>query len=174
MNTFTKYAAITISFFISVQVAAQTPSGGREAIVKEINEAIWKPFISSFNQNDVDAFMAVHSKDVIRSPRDSRTIFGYDEYTRQLKASKAPGPSKVKRSIELRFSERTVSNDFAIDIGVYKVTMQRLNQNPESYYGKFMVVIRKESGKWKILVDTDSSDEGKVGEQDFLQCKPME
>jgi hypothetical protein len=37
----------------------------------EINEQVWKPFIRSFNDRDAKSFLAVHSKDVMRAPRDS-------------------------------------------------------------------------------------------------------
>jgi hypothetical protein len=36
------------------------------------------------------------------------------------------------------------------------------------------VALRKEKGVWKILVDTDSSENNTVGEKDFLAAKPME
>ncbi len=41
------------------------------------------------------------------------------------------------------------------------------------YFGRFHVVLRKENSIWKILVDTDSSENGTISEKDFLAAKPI-
>ena len=49
----------------------------------EINEQLWKPFIKNFNEGNTTGFMAVHSKDAVRSPRDQKAIWNWEEYNRQ-------------------------------------------------------------------------------------------
>src|SRR4051812_9272099 len=75
---------------------------------QEINEQVWKPFIKSFNDRDTKAFMAVHSDEVIRSPRDDKAVWNKATYYEQQKKGddreKASG--KSKRILELHFTER--------------------------------------------------------------------
>lgn len=138
---------------------------------KEINEQVWKPFIKSFNENNTAGFMAVHSKNVVRSPRDSKNVWNWDEYNQQQAlGDKEDLQAKRKRILELRFTERIANKDVAIEVGVYKTSYGE-NQN---YYGRFHVVLKKENGIWKILVDTDSTEGGTIGEKEFVAAQPLQ
>jgi ketosteroid isomerase-like protein len=44
----------------------------------------------------------------------------------------------------------------------------------QSLYGRFHVVLRKENGVWKILVDKDSSEGRSIDETDYVAAKAME
>jgi ketosteroid isomerase-like protein len=154
--------------FTVIQVFAQDE---RQAV----NEQIWRPFIDSFNNRDTKKFMDVHSKDVVRSPRDSKKVIGWDEYYKQMeRGDKSENASKSKRILELRFTERIYGQDKAIEVGVYKTTYVRADGITQSFYGRFHCVHRKENGVWKILVDTDSSEKGTISEKDFLEASAME
>ena len=138
-------------------------------IQSEINTQVWKPFIKSFNDRDTDLFMSVHSKEVVRSPRDSKAVWNWDQYYRQqLEGDKRERSEQSRRSLELRFTERVANENLAVEVGVYKTSYVNKAGKAQSYYGRFHVVLRKESGTWKILVDTDSSEGGQIGEKDFL------
>jgi len=142
---------------------------------KEINDQVWKPFMSTFAARDTKGFMAVHSKDLIRAPRDSKTISSFDEYWKSNEAGDKRGSeNKTTRSIALRFIERITSATQAYEVGIYKVTVKQPDQEARQYYGKFHVVLRKENGIWKILVDSDSSEGGTINEDSFLKAEAME
>lgn len=142
---------------------------------QEINEQVWKPFIKAFNENDTKAFMAVHSKDVVRSPRDAKAVWNWDQYfEQQERGDKADKASNRKRSLELRFTERISSQDQAVQVGIYKTTYINPDGITRSFYGRFHVVLRKEDGTWKILVDTDSSENNSISEKDYLAAAAME
>jgi len=142
---------------------------------KEINEQVWKPFIEGFTNGDTDQFLSVHSKDLVRSSRDSRTIETWDQYYAGTKASNERRKSSDRKSqIELRFTERIATPDNAIDVGIYKTTSSSSDGKQRSFYGRFHVVLRRESGTWKILVDMDSSEGGTISEKEFAVAKPME
>ena len=55
----------TITFLI-VLLSFQFTNAQSDSLQKQINEQVWKPFISSFNSSDNEGLKAVHSKDVIR------------------------------------------------------------------------------------------------------------
>jgi hypothetical protein len=140
-----------------------------------INNDVWKPFIKSFNEFDTDAFLAVHSHDLVRSARDAKTILNWQNYYNEQKANNAKSKaSGIRRTIELRFTERIASQDQAIDVGIYKTTAINSKGESSSFYGRFHVALRKENGIWKILVDTDSSEGGTVTETDFIKAQPLE
>jgi ketosteroid isomerase-like protein len=142
---------------------------------QEINEQVWKPFIKSFNEYDTKGFMAVHSKDVIRSSRDSKMVLNWDEYFSQQEKGDLQGNSSgSKRQLELRFNERLASKDQAVEVGVYKTTSIKKDGIAKSFYGRFHVVLRKENGTWKILVDTDSSEGNSITEKEFLEAIALE
>jgi ketosteroid isomerase-like protein len=163
-----KKAIVLVFLFFVTHAYSQTSQ-------QEINEQEWEPFISSFNERDTKGFMAVHSKDVVRSARDSKTILNWEEYNAQSeKWDQLDKKSQSKRRLELRFTERIANKNQAIDVGIYKTTYIQPDGKTRSFFGKFHVVLRKENGVWKILVDTDSSENNTIAEKDFLAAAAME
>jgi ketosteroid isomerase-like protein len=145
-----------------------------QEVQKEINEQVWKPFIKNFNEHNTSGFMTVHSKDVTRSPRDSKSVWNWEEYNKeQATGDQQDIKEKRKRTLELRFTERINSKDRAIDVGIYKTSYLLQNGSKQDYFGRFHVVLRKEKGVWKILVDTDSSEGNRIGEKEFLSALPF-
>jgi ketosteroid isomerase-like protein len=141
---------------------------------KVINDQVWKPFIKTFNDFDDNGFMALHSKDVVRALRDDGRVMGYDEYAAiEASDNHTAKLNKSTRKIELRFTERWINQNLAYEVGVYKTESIKPSGNNRVYYGKFHVVLRKENGTWKILVDSDSN-EGGITDKEFLAARPME
>lgn len=141
----------------------------------EINTQVWKPFIQTYNAHDTDGFMAVHSKDVVRSPRDSKKLLNWDEYYQSQKQGDShERTAGAKRQLELHFTERIANNSLAVEVGIYKVTVTNKEGTNRAFYGRFHVVLRKENNVWKILVDTDSSEENTIDEQDFRNTQSLE
>ena len=142
---------------------------------QEINNQVWKPFIKAFNEYDTDSFLALHSRDLLRSARDAQSILNWEGYYREQKAnnmrSKTAGH---KRLIELRFTERLATNDQALEVGIYKTTSITYKGESRSFYGRFHAALRKENGTWKILVDTDSSEGNTISETDFTKASSLE
>jgi len=160
--------------YITAALVALSLSLSAQDYQKEINEQVWKPFIEGFSNGNTDVFMSVHSKELLRSPRESKSIQTWDEYYAGTKShNEQRSKSGRKSEIELRFTERIATSTQAIDVGIYKTTSIAPDGQRRSFYGRFHVVLRKESGIWKILVDTDSSEGGTIGEDDFAAAKPM-
>jgi ketosteroid isomerase-like protein len=142
---------------------------------KEINDHVWKPFIKTFDEYDIDGFMALHSNELIRSAREGKSVLNWDQYySNGMKSKERDIAAKRKRKIELRFMERVSSDEQAIDVGFYKTSYILSDGSTQSYYGKFLAVLRKENDIWKILVDTDSSEGGTIDEKSFLSANAMD
>jgi ketosteroid isomerase-like protein len=143
------------------------------SLEKEINEQVWKPFIKAFNSGDNEAFSAVHSKDVIRVIQDNNQVMGYDQYFQKIPDSIKTKWADWKKTIELRFLQRIASKDKAFEVGYYKTTSANtVTGEKRTGFGKFHVLLRKENGVWKILMDADAHEE--TNEAVFLTGKPME
>ncbi|MFM7854367.1 MAG: hypothetical protein ACKO96_21210 [Flammeovirgaceae bacterium] len=143
-------------------------------VQKEIDQQVWKPFIETFNNYRSKQFLSLHSKDVVRSPRSAKQVWNWEAYLQQtIEGDEQDVREKRKRYLELRFTERINNATHAIEVGVYKTTYQFANGETQMVYGRFHVVLRKEKGNWKILVDTDSSEGGTIGEKEFLEAVPL-
>jgi ketosteroid isomerase-like protein len=146
---------------------------------KEINEQVWKLFTKAIMAQDVESFISVHSKDVVRAERSSKKILNYEQYKNEMLGSWPKWKARnakdnVKYTFELRFLERISNGTQAFEVGYFKNETVKPTGEKEIYYGKFQVALRKENGIWKILVDSDSNQEGIIIEKDFLAAKPLE
>ncbi len=143
-----------------------------DSLQQEINDQVWRPFISAFGDRDNETFSKVHSKDFIRVIRDDKRIYGYNVAFGN-DAGTQQNQSPWKRSIELRFIERIASEREAFEIGYYQTTYEHRTSGEKSVsYGKFHVLLRKESGVWKILMDADGH-EG-TNERIFKSASPLD
>ena len=117
--------------------------------------------------------MAVHSRDMTRVIQDGNLIYGYDRYySENDQGNESNRKANRKRTIELRFIQRIVSNDKAFEVGYYKYTGIQPDGSSHYGYGKFHVLLLKEGSNWKILMDGDASE--KTNEAIFLVGKPIQ
>lgn len=162
-----------ICLLVLAVIAGTSCPAQENLLVKEIDEQVWKPFIRSFNSDDNKGFRDVHSKEMIRVIQDGKDIFGYEQYFREMPDSVKARRSDWKKNIELRFIQRIAKNDKAFDVGYYKTTSVNIKTGEtRKGIGKFHVLLRKENGVWKILMDADTS-EG-VTEEAFNKAAPIE
>jgi ketosteroid isomerase-like protein len=161
----------TICFLLlAVSIGA---SAQADSLLKQINEQVWKPFIQAFNTYDSERFMSVHSPEVTRVIRDGNQVFGFEEYKRQhSKGDREQKSSNFKRTLELRFTQRIAANDRAFETGYFQFIGVRSNGEQVKAYGRFHVLLRKENGTWKILMDSDARED--ANEQNFMKAKPLE
>ena len=140
--------------------------------IQEINKQVWIPFIRSFASGDDETFRSVHSKDVIRVMQDDKQIVGYDKYFKKVPDSIKAKWGDWKKGIELRFTQRIAGDDKAFEVGYYKTTSTNIKTGEQrTGIGRFHVLLRKENGVWKILMDADTA-EG-ASEENFKSANPM-
>lgn len=142
--------ALLVFFTIHATLLAQSSKQ------QEINAQVWVPFIETFNRDDTKALSEVHSKDFIRVIRDSDLIFGYSDAFRERPDSVKARMAVWQRKIELRFIQRIASDEEAFEVGYYKTSYNNEKTDEQrTSYGKFHVLLRREEGIWKILMDAD-------------------
>lgn len=161
-----------IFIFIGIAWAHSFSYAQADSLQQQINQHVWKPFIQSFNNLDTKGFMSVHSKDMTRVIQDGNLLYGYETYYRETEqGNQSTIKANRKRTLELRFTQRIASGDKAFEVGYYKFTSLHPDGTSRNGYGKFHVLLRKENGTWKILMDADASD--KTDETTFQSAKPM-
>jgi len=163
------FPAIVVLFFFSTNTCL-SQTGKYQ---KEINEQVWEPFIEAFAERDDEANKKIHSKDFIRVLRDNDRIYGYEEAFQPTPDSVKLQWAVWKRSIEFTFTQRIASENQAFEVGYYKTTSTNTDTGETNYYyGKFYVLLRKEHGKWKLLMDADGN--AGVNEEIYQSGEPMQ
>ncbi len=156
-------------FLFFVHADAQTDS---LKCVKEINEQVWKPFTTHFISGNKEAFRNLHSKRITRVQIDRGIIQDYEKYFPPVNPGNGKPLQKVSRLFELRFDKRICNEKKAWETGYYKGTVTEEGKAPRSYYGRFFVVLEKEDGSWKIIVDADTGND--ATEKNFNNARPLD
>jgi len=142
-------------------------------VQQTINQQIWYPFVQAYNNLDNDAFMKIHTNDIIRVVGDRSEMMLGQEYADAIAMNvKWHKQNNVTRQIEFSFMERIVKKNTAYEQGYYKVTNSR-DGKQRTFYGMFTVVLKRTNGIWKILMDTDTSNSGSINEADFRKGIPL-
>lgn len=157
---------VTVLFF---QCFAQTDS---LKWVKEINEQVWKPFVTSLTSGNNGNFKTLHSKRITRVLVDNNVIQDFDKYFPLDQNKSSSTNNNIQRLFELRFDKRIANGNKAWETGYYKGTVMEPGKETRTYYGRFFVVLEKENGLWKIIVDADTG-KGATRES-FEAAAPME
>lgn len=109
------------------------------------------------NSNQADKFMSVMSDDVIQVSYSRQAIRNKEQFFNQaISTYKRIIDRKLSRSMEFRFLNRMANDTKAFEDGFYKYELINEKLEKQVYYGYFQVVLRKEKGSWRVLVDYDS------------------
>ena len=148
---------------------APTPHAGAQTVQEEINRDVWYPFMKSYEKLDAAQFMSLHSRDLMRVELDENNARSYEEYASFYKNFFGRF-RKSGEAIRIRFAftHRIVEGNRALEKGYYEFTLKSDKAHLKTY-GAFTVVLRKEQGQWKILVDSDTNKE--MNEALFLSGK---
>lgn len=136
---------------------------------KTINQDIWLPFSEAFATNNAEQYIGLHTKDFLRISRDgiqTKEIFAErnrNGFARRKQDSRVIG-------IDFRLLERITSAEYSSERGIFRTVVNKGLANERSFYGKFHVVLRKENGVWKILMDYDSDEKGTINASSFEQA----
>ena len=143
---------------------------------KEINTQVWKPLLEAYKNFDTEKFMSFYSKDLVRVSEDEKKIFGFSEYKKILARENQSNKNyKIKATMEMRFSQRVDGGTTAQEKGIYKLNIIKDNNGQTAtLYGRFQIVLRKENGVWKILVDSDAAENNTTVEKEFKAAKGIE
>ena len=149
------------------QRAAPKPTDPQ--LLLELDRDIWAPFVAAFAAGRADDFIALHSRSLVRAMGDAKRVEPLERWLKGTQGMfKSFADRGTKAAISFRFLERLANPEAASERGIFEFTMTDAQGAARTTYGKFHVISRKEEGRWKILVDYDSSEGGTIGRESFL------
>ncbi len=174
-STFLKTCRTIFAAGAKPQRPVKAPPAESLPFLKEINRDIWIPFSEAYAAGDADKYLALHMTDFIRANGDEQRTNDLAGYSTGTRAGFQRGKDQGgKTTIEFSFFERFSNGATASERGIYRYSYAPPTGKPRTGYGQFHVISRKENGRWKILVDYDSNEDGTVGEAEFRAGKRME
>ncbi len=134
-------------------MAAQTTT---EAIQKEIDQTVWKPFQKAFETLDGNALNATYADQVLRvTPQgiDTKNAFKKGNIDRFV-ANRKNGD---KISLDFWFDNRKTNETTSYEVGFYRIGFTSKGGKIQYSYGQFHIVLEKINGQWKITQDWDTA-----------------
>ena len=142
--------------------------GQNSKVLSSINSDVWHPFSKAFESKDIDLFRSIHDDGLIRVAANINEIKDLDSY---MEGYRTNWESQQRtQHIEFRFLERIHNDSIASERGIYKFTIHPNTDSETSYYGKFHVLLTKNGGIWKLLLDYDSNENNTINEASYLKA----
>jgi ketosteroid isomerase-like protein len=162
---------LTISALLAVLTSMAVVA---QDIKSQIEKDVWQPLFSGSNTFDADLFLSAQSRDLIRVAVDQKLAYGIDRYSREIREGfKRVKDRGIVRKSDARFTERSSDDDYAFETGYFRSEVTMPTGEKRIRYSRFEFVLRRESGKWKILVDRDTSAGPEITEEIYLRASPM-
>jgi uncharacterized protein (TIGR02246 family) len=131
--------------------AAPVDTKAAEAEIRKGDE----DFFSAAKAKDANAIAALYATDAVSMPQNSPPLVGHDailKYNQDF--VKLPKLAITGESETIRFSD---DGTMAYDTGKYSVSYVDAKGHTIKDEGKFLNVLKKVDGKWKVIVDAFSS-----------------
>lgn len=156
-------------FILSLMVIITSQLAFGQSEQEAINKDVWLNFMQAYENKNASLFNQIHTDDVLRVISDRNTMYIGQEYKdRNLETFNRWNERKIKQKIEFSFLSRSQKEDWAYEVGIFKLTRSNGTQS-QSYYGKFNVTLKRISGIWKIFIDSDTNEKGALNEDSFQE-----
>lgn len=141
---------------------------------QQIERDVWIPLLAASNAFAAEGFLAVQSPDLVRVAADANEVYGLSRYAAEIRAGFERARARgMARESDVRFLVRTASADLAYETGYFRSRATLPDGTARIRYSRFEFVLRREEGRWRILLDKDTADGGKITEADFLAATPL-
>lgn len=126
--------------------------------------------MQAYQDLDASLFNQIHTDHAFISiPIDQNMILiGQEHLDQNLERFNRWNDQKTKQRISFSFLNRVQKDDWAYEVGIYKLTRYE-GAEAKHYYGKFNVTLKRVSNIWKIYLDSDTSEDGAITKEDFLR-----
>ncbi|WP_179345663.1 nuclear transport factor 2 family protein [Winogradskyella ursingii] len=164
-----KFSIIIFSLALFSHISHSQPLDNLKAI-----NLVWADFYKAFDSLDISYMEKIHSKDLVRIPGGNR-ILDYETYINNYNLQFTNDKTTNQTNeIELRFFERINTSTKASERGVYKMIRNKNTPQEQIFYGQFHVLLKKIDGKWKIIMDYDSTENGKIDQEEFREAHAID
>lgn len=136
----------------------------KPVLLAEINQQLWIPFLEGVNKGKDELYIDIHSKDFYWVMGGSKPrIMNFKEYEDDSRmVMQKRKKEDATTHLDVRFLERIVNNEFAAEKCVFAYTLQEKNKNSQTFYSIAQIFSRKENGKWKMLVQSVSTEKATI------------
>ncbi|HEY6745189.1 MAG TPA: DUF4440 domain-containing protein [Mycobacteriales bacterium] len=140
-----------------------------EELLAELNRDVWEPFRAAYRAYDTDAYLALHTPDLIRVGGPRRVVQGYAEMAAEVGPWFADAAARgLPLAIDFRFTERLADGALASERGIYRIEV-----GDEVFHGRFHTFSRKSGGRWRMAVDYDSDDAATLDDTHWSAAQPL-
>jgi hypothetical protein len=166
-------ATIAILSMVFTSSAAHAAHDAHARTLREINDAIWTPFIRGVEAFDHARYSSVRARDSLFV--DGKRLFDYDEYVEDAVRVMTPlQKSGARLRMEVRFDERVVDEGAASEKGVLRTVVTDANGVERMSFARFHVISRKGPEGWRILTDYRWRTTAAADAQAFEAASPMQ
>ena len=136
------------------------PAVDRAAISAQI-DSLNKAFVAAVAARDTDAVVALYADDARVLPAGMARADGHDAIRATwVEVLRTPGLVLTFSGNDPIISE---AGDMVIDLGTYDMKVTGAKGKPIEDVGKYVDVLKRVDGGWKIIVDTFNSDKAPAG-----------
>ena len=137
---------LAVTFLVSCTTASPPDTSAED--IQTIN-ALRKQFTDAFNQGDAAAVAALYTEEAKRLPPNRPMVVGRESIQAFVQTTLDAGAGDLQTTgIEL-----SVHGNMAHDVGEYTLTIQPDEGEAISDSGKYVVILKRENGTWKLDVD---------------------
>ncbi len=120
-------------------------------LLRGLNADVWHPFRAAYAACDTDAYLALHTPDLIRAGGPGRTVQTYAEVAAETGPWFAGAVERgLRLGIEFRFTERLAAGGLACERGFFRITA-----GEDVFHGRFHTFSRHTGSRWQIVADHD-------------------
>lgn len=142
--------------FLIVAITPMAAQTATEAIQKEIDQTVWKPFQKAFETLDGDALNATYAAQVLRvTPQGIDTENAFKKGNTERFASNRANGDKI--NLDFWFDSRHTNETTSYEVGFYRIAFTSKEGDTQYSYGQFHIVLEKINGQWKITQDWDTT-----------------
>ena len=144
--------------FAAGKAEAQSNSSTSTAADTAAITKLWSNYCQYVKDGNLDAFLALHSKDAYKMPQD-QPMFQIWPARENVAASWKKRLDTLNTEMSISPKETVIMGDYAYSMGVYsQVFTPKAGGAPSRFDGKFLTVLQKDpAGNWKILRDCYNS-----------------
>lgn len=145
-----------------------------ELVQKEIDQNLWKPFKSAFENLDAEKLNSLYAEKVLRVTPNGIDTKNYFKKA-NIKRLTDHGKNKTNLQLDFWFDSRHTNETTSYEVGFYRMILSNAD-GVTTIYGQFHIVLKKSAGSWKIIQDWDTgSINGKdLSKQDFEKQSPIQ
>jgi hypothetical protein len=166
-------STIAILATMLISSAAHAAEDAQTRALRELNDAIWTPFVHGVETFDHVRYTSVRARDSIFI--DGKRLFDYDEYVEDALRVMTPlQKSGARLRMEVRFTERVVDESAASEKGVLRTVMTDANGAEHVGYANFHVISRKQPDGWRIVTDYRWRTSAAADAGAFAAAKPVD